>query len=323
MTHMNLSTIICTHNPRADYLTRVLAALRGQTMPLDQWELLVVDNGSKDPLAPRVDLSWHPNARHIREDELGLTPARLRGIAESRADLIVFVDDDNVLSPDYLEEARRIAANLPFLGCWGGNITPEFETPPPGWTQPFWGYLAVITVTRDVWSNLPNQFDTTPPGAGMCVRRVVAEAYAQLCRNDPLRLTLDVKGDSLDRCGDTDLAYTACDLGMGVGRIRSLHLGHIIPARRLEESYLLQLCEGTWFSTTILHSLRGISPPSPKGPSIAGALLAYLRSLRIPARDRRFYTAKLRGITRASRFLHTSMPVTRLPSSETQPTTCG
>jgi glycosyltransferase involved in cell wall biosynthesis len=97
-----VSVIVCTHNPRQEYLTRVLAALRVQTLPTAGWELLVIDNASKEPVAGRFDLSWHPHGRHVREDELGLTPARLRWIAEARAELLVFVDDDNVLDPDYL-----------------------------------------------------------------------------------------------------------------------------------------------------------------------------------------------------------------------------
>ena len=42
-------------------------------------------------------------------ERLGLTPARLRGIRESRGELLVFVDDDNVLERDYLEVALALA----------------------------------------------------------------------------------------------------------------------------------------------------------------------------------------------------------------------
>jgi len=47
-----------------------------QTLPLEQWELLVIDNASNEPLLKVWDLSCHPHARHIREEELGLTPIR-------------------------------------------------------------------------------------------------------------------------------------------------------------------------------------------------------------------------------------------------------
>src|SRR5258706_13145188 len=99
---MECSVIICTHNPRADYLKRVLGALKAQTLPKEQWELLLIDNASKESISKLCDLTWHPQARHVREDELGLTAARLRGIAESMGNVLVFIDDDNLLEEDYL-----------------------------------------------------------------------------------------------------------------------------------------------------------------------------------------------------------------------------
>src|SRR4051794_8039818 len=92
-----ISVIICSHNPRLDYLRRTLEALRAQTLSADRWELLVIDNASSLPLQRSADISWHPNASHIVESELGLGPARRRGIHEASAKLLVFVDDDNVL----------------------------------------------------------------------------------------------------------------------------------------------------------------------------------------------------------------------------------
>jgi glycosyltransferase involved in cell wall biosynthesis len=103
------SVILCTHNPGPEYLGRVLASLRGQTLPAKEWELLLIDNASKQTLMEAVDISWHPRGRYIREDELGLTAARLRGIQESSGGLLIFVDDDNVLAPDYLDRAKAIS----------------------------------------------------------------------------------------------------------------------------------------------------------------------------------------------------------------------
>ena len=98
-----ISVIICTHNPRPNYLRRVLDALRRQTLPMDQWEVLIIDNASRGRLtAATWDLSWHPRARIVREEEIGLSVARMRGMKEAAADILVFVDDDNVLDPDYL-----------------------------------------------------------------------------------------------------------------------------------------------------------------------------------------------------------------------------
>ena len=45
-------------------------------MARERWELLLIDNRSDRPLANVYDLSWHPLARDMREEELGLTPDR-------------------------------------------------------------------------------------------------------------------------------------------------------------------------------------------------------------------------------------------------------
>jgi len=148
---VKVSVVIATHNPRADYLRRTLEALRGQTMPREQWELVVVDNSSRVPLRAAglkdkgtkgqkdgencIDLSWHPEARIVREERLGLTFARLRGFAEAKGELIVMVDDDNLLAPDYLETAVRIAEERPMLGAFGGKCLAEFEVEPPEWLK--------------------------------------------------------------------------------------------------------------------------------------------------------------------------------------------
>ena len=107
-----VSVILCTHNPRADYLSRVLASLRGRTLPAEQWELLLIDNASEQPLAEIRDISWHPRGRHI--SELGLTLARLRGIQESDGGLLVFVDDDN---PRFSGSGHSDLRTVSYFGC--------------------------------------------------------------------------------------------------------------------------------------------------------------------------------------------------------------
>jgi len=252
-----LSVIICTHNPRSDYLARTLAGLRAQSLPINEWELIVVDNASQEPLAPHLNLTWHPAARVVVERELGLTAARACGIGEAHAELLVFVDDDNILAVDYLARALALSAAWPKLGAWGcGAYTPEWEVPPPIGFADYLAYLAVGRAPRDRWSNLLFDYPATPAGAGMCVRTFVAQRYADNVRHDPRRKLLDRMGAGLAGCGDFDLALTSIDLGLGVGVFIELAMTHLMPRARVEESYLLRLVEGHACSTVLLHSLR-------------------------------------------------------------------
>ena len=300
MTAPFLSVVICTHNPRDDYFGQALAGLRAQTLPAAEWELLVVDNRSDQPVEGRFDLSWHPNARVVREEKLGLTPARLRGIAEARGQLLVLVDDDNVLEPDYLRLALEIADTRPWLGSWSGQCLPGFDEEPPAWTRRYWGNLCIRQFEEDVWSNLPRLPETMPAGAGLCLRRPVAERYLALHHGGQRAFQFDRTGDSLISGGDNDLAACACDLGLGVGLIAALRLRHLIPPGRLTEDYLARLADGIAFSSILLDAERGL-PVAPR--SRAGRLADIVRLLRKSGPDRRVLRAAHAGRDRAARLV--------------------
>ena len=303
-----VSVITCSHNPRADYLARVLVALDAQTLDRDRWEFIVIDSGSSDPLDGRVELSGHPRSKIVREDESGLTRARLRGIAESTGDLLVFVDDDNELDPDFLEQALRIYESRPEIGAWSGASRPGFEEPPPSWTRRYWGNLVIREVAQDLWSNLPMLPDTMPCGAGLCVRRAVADFYATLHRSGKRPFALDRNGASLLSGGDNDLAACACDIGMGVGVFGALRLTHLIPASRLREPYLVSLAENIALSTVILRSFRAPEAAATP-PSLKRRVADSLRSAIMSPRERRVFKAVRRGERRA-RALLVAVPTT-------------
>lgn len=275
-------------------------ALRSQTFSSRGWELLLVDNRSDQPVAERVGLSWHPVARIVREETPGLTAARLRGIRESKGDLLVFVDDDNVLDPDFLEVAQQTIDKSPFLGSWSGQCCPEFEQPPPEWTRRYWGNLVIREFDHNVWSNLPRLPESMPCGAGLCVRRNVALHYLHLHESGKRSFQFDRNGKSLLSGGDNDLAACACDVGLGVGLITSLSLTHLIPPERLTVNYLERLAEGIHYSSTLLDAERGIQV----GERTALSRTAdFFRVMRLEQPHRRILRAAFRGRNRALRQL--------------------
>ena len=297
-----LSVITCSHNPRADYLTRVTDALKNQTLDKQCWEYLLIDNASAEPLARSIDLSWQPNARHVREEKLGLTPARLRGIQEATGEMLVFVDDDNVLDADYLEQVLRLAAAWPMLGAFGGQARPRFEEEPPEWTRQYWGRLAIREFDQDKWSNVPCLEDTTPNGAGLCVRQRVAGEYLAYHANRKRKFVLDRAGTRLLSGGDFDLAATACDIGLGNGLFTSLKLTHLVPRERVEENYLLRLTEAQTFSGVVLGSFRSDSgTPIRLGWKTIAA--DQLRTLFMDPQKRRFFRAIRSGQQKGLKFL--------------------
>jgi glycosyltransferase involved in cell wall biosynthesis len=304
MSALSISVIICAHNPRPGSLELALDGLKGQDIPAATWEFLLIDNASEQPLATRFDLRWKAEARHVREDKLGLTPARLRGIEEATGELLVFVDDDNVLDGDYLTHAKRIADGNPLLGAWSGQCRPVFEETPPEWTRAYWGNLALREFEADQWSNLPRLPETMPCGAGMCVRGEVARSYLHKNRDGSRSFQFDRKGDSLISGGDNDLAGCSCEMGLGVGIFAALKLEHHIPAVRMGVDYLARLAEGISFSSVLLDHAYGL-PVHRRSP--ARRMADFLRRCRGDANARRVRAAAARGYDRAVRLVEVEM----------------
>jgi glycosyltransferase involved in cell wall biosynthesis len=275
---MNLSVVVCTHNPREDYLSRALDSLKDQMISLQDWELLLIDNASEPPLEGQIDLSWHPNARIILEKQLGLTAARLRGIKESSGDVLVFVDDDNVLDSGYLSKVIFLMKENPTLGCIGaGCITPEFEEAPASELEPYIDMLALRHIDTARWSNDPND-SCVPWGAGLVTRKEVARAYAPAAEGSKLRMHLGRKGSELNSCEDNDFSWTACAMGLGKGVFPELKVLHLIDRKRVQREYLLRIAEGHAFSQSMLEWIHlGKKPhlaPPPRGRKVITAFLA-------------------------------------------------
>jgi glycosyltransferase involved in cell wall biosynthesis len=298
---LDISVTICAHNPRPKYLRRVLDALQRQTLPRRQWELLLIDNASDKPLASDWDLSWHPNGRHILETELGLSAARLCGMRESAANVIVFVDDDNVLDPDYLSTTLGIDRAWSKLGTWGSGTTlPEFELQPPVSLKDYLPSLALRETTVPQWGNVP-ALEVTPWGAGLCVRREVAKAYLRHWKESPLQIT-DRRGISLLSGGDVEISFVARDIGLGTGVFPELRLVHLIPKERVSPRYLLALYQAACTTHYLLtYKWSGSIPNHPFGRHALVSTLKNIIMLRGIRRQQ--YLANSRAALEARRFI--------------------
>ncbi len=118
------AAVIIPHYNDVDRLTRCLDAL----MQNDRTgvEIVVVDNGSTQTLE-HVHGSF-PDVRFLTEAEKGAAAARNRGVRETTAPLLFFIDADCVAARDWLSTARDIAPEADLIG---GRVDVFDETPPP------------------------------------------------------------------------------------------------------------------------------------------------------------------------------------------------
>ena len=262
-----LSVIIPTHNPNRTRLERTLWGLKHQSLPYDRWELLVIDNATPDlDYVASFDLAWHPAAKVIREERIGLTRARLAGIQASQGEYLVFVDDDNKLDPDYLKHVIDIFQVHPDLGVIGGKSLPEFEVTPEPWVQEFYVCLAlrdfgdeVKTYSYTADDSDKHHPDFAPIGAGMALRKTAAQFYGDRILSDYNRLALDRTGRSLQSGGDCDINLTLLNAGWKVGYFPQLQLTHLIPAGRTTKDYLARVnyaSSRSWVQVLNVHGIR-------------------------------------------------------------------
>lgn len=259
-----ITVLIPSHNPRGDVLAEVLEALRHQSLPLDQWELLLIDNASAIPLSQDL-LCWHPRARLVREPQLGLTHARLRGIAESQGDLLVWVDDDNILCPGYLEAARAAFETSPQLGGAGGPSLARYSEQPPSWFEEGLAPLGCRDhgdqPIRMSWVDQPPHYPTASPiGAGMVTRKQAIQRWADAVAGDPDRLALGRRGAALSSGEDNDINLTLLGAGWELAYIPQLCLTHVIPAARLTLPYLKRLARDSFRDFVRVLDQHGIRP---------------------------------------------------------------
>lgn len=291
-----LSVIVCVYNPTQHIFSRCLDALTKAIEIRKPEEIIIVDNNSTTPLTEQdyikrfVDL--HKSVSIVTESKQGLTPARLKGIRLAKGDLLVFVDDDNIIAPDFIEKGLQVSDNNPHIGAWSGQVKLEFEKTPESWTKKYQGLLVHREFDRDYWSNLPHLTETMPCGAGLFIRKRVADYYYQLHEIGKRNIQLDRSGKSLFSGGDNDMSACACDVGLGVGLFHQIVVTHYIPSFRVEKKYLLRLAEGIAASAVVFKSFRG---EYPKPLSLKNRIANNLRLLMKRPIDRKFYLAVLQG----------------------------
>ena len=132
---MRISVILCTYN-RSQSLARTLESVAEQILPNSiEWEVLVVDNNSKDQTRDVVEdfcRRYSGRFRYLFEPRQGLSHARNAGIREARGDVLAFTDDDVILEATWLRNLTSTLQDGVWVGA-GGRILPEQTFVPPRW----------------------------------------------------------------------------------------------------------------------------------------------------------------------------------------------
>jgi glycosyltransferase involved in cell wall biosynthesis len=149
------SVCICTIN-RVDDLYQSIQSVINQTVPNDQYEIIVVDNGSSDGTSHMIHENFGKisNLRYIYEPRPGLSQARNTGCSVAQGEYILFLDDDAIASSDWIESILNVYQDYPDAWLVGGKVELLMEGRPSDWLHPdllgFLGKLDLGCVVKPI-----------------------------------------------------------------------------------------------------------------------------------------------------------------------------
>ncbi len=111
-----VSVVIPLYN-KGPHIARALNSVLAQTF--QDFEVIVVDDGSTDDGAEVVRGFDDPRIRMIQQENQGVSAARNRGIEAARAELVAFLDADDEWLPGFLETILRLRTLYPDAGLYG------------------------------------------------------------------------------------------------------------------------------------------------------------------------------------------------------------
>jgi glycosyltransferase involved in cell wall biosynthesis len=140
----DLSVVICTHDRYGALANSVERLLKSADFS-DRCELLVVENTPSARRRP-IDLPSRCNVRHTICETQGLSAARNHGIAEARAGIIAFLDDDALVEQGWCAGILRRMHEDAKLLALGGKVVPRYdgEALPDWYDDRLAGYLSCI-----------------------------------------------------------------------------------------------------------------------------------------------------------------------------------
>lgn len=265
-----MAILLAVFNSDAGRLARAVDSLAAQDLDKREWEFVIVDNNSTRPIDwEGLNLDRFPAARRVVERRQGLLHARVRGIRETAAPIILFCDDDGILDPSYLSLLVELFDRNPRLGNASGVVKLEYERAPPDWVAEFADKLAGkdhgASEQRADWTGSRSYPVFAGGGIGAAFRRVALAPF--LDRYDRGDTGPSGRsGAALTSSEDNHIVICVLEAGWEAGYFPALGVRHVIPASRLEQRYLGRLSEGIARSWVEVLDLHGICPWSPAAP---------------------------------------------------------
>lgn len=251
-----VSAVVCCYNS-SGVIVPTVKALAAQAVPPDTgYEVILVDNNCTDNTVRLAEEAWKEGQntgypiRVIKESEPGLIYARKAGVKHAGYDILLFVDDDNILSPGWVEKLSRLYREMPRVGAVGGYNEALLPGGKPDWFDRFQGVYACGPRDETARINPKKIF-----GAGLSFRTGVVRSI--LFSGLPLFL-VGRTGNALVRGEDTEMSLRCMLMGWDFYYEPDLKLQHYLLPGRVNWNYVRRARKGGGISSIILRMYRDL-----------------------------------------------------------------
>jgi len=233
---VNITVILCTYN-RCRGLAKALDSVSASKLPDSvEWEVVVVDNNSRDQTREVVEQFCGRNPgrfRYLFEPQQGKSYALNAGIREARGDVLAFMDDDVTVGSTWLQNLTATLHDSKWVGA-GGPIVLQWPSSVPSWLSidgphPRHGFPGFDLGPE------AKEFPCPPIGTNMAFRKSVFERYGGFRTDLGPSPSRDIP---LTR-EDTEFGRRLISAGEHLRYEPSAVVYHPLPEAKINKEYLL------------------------------------------------------------------------------------
>ena len=252
MKAMKITTILCTYN-RCQSLAKALDSVAASTVPEPvEWEVLVVDNNSRDQTREVVEdfcRRYPGRFRYMFEPQRGKSHALNAGIREAQGDVLAFTDDDVAVEPTWLQNLTAALCSGEWVGS-GGRVLTERNFSLPRWLTLEERYALAPLAMFDLGLDA-GPLSEPPFGNNMAFQKKMFNKYG--C----FRTDLGPQPGSEIRSEDTEFGGRLLAAGERLRYEPSAVVYHSVPENRLQKKYFL-----AWWFDKARADLRHMWDPA-------------------------------------------------------------
>jgi len=234
---MKITVILCTYN-RCQSLVNTLEDVAASKLEDSvEWEVLVVDNNSKDrtrEVVAEISRRYPGRFRYLFEPQQGKSYALNTGVREARGHVLAFVDDDVAVEPTWLQNLTAPLDGGKWAGAGGRTLLPGAFSPPEWMTMEGRDSQGdVLAALFDIGPE-PCELNRPPYGTNMAFRREMFEKHG-LFRTD-----LGPQPGSEIRSEDTEFGRRLMAAGEKLRYEPSAIAYHPVHENRMQKSFFLR-----------------------------------------------------------------------------------